>query len=620
MALLKSLRTTPRLRLLRQRNRFIIEKLLKKMTRWIFLCPRYCAFERKRVGQKTTLTQSLCLSLSQCISVCREITNKTTMTDPSSSSSSSSSLLFDMVDMIRIRRYAIREHSDEELHTLIQLYTREEIPDYQMAAWLMACCFQPLSTRETATLTSAMVQSGVTIHWNNNNNNNNNNEDPSLTSTPHNNGDWKLVDKHSTGGVGDKISILLAPLVASCCPSTVIQTQKKKNKNGDNSNSNTTDSTDTVTTRLGVPMMAGRGLGHTGGTIDKLESIPGYRTDLTVNEFQTVVQDVGCCISTTTPQICPADQKLYSLRDVTCTVSCIALQTSSILCKKIAERPHSLVLDVKYGKGSFQQTLDDAQLLATSMVATGEANGLQPTTALLTNMDHPIGCAVGNWLEIKECWDILNPTGDQNRARFHRGNADLITLTVLQAVQMIQQSNVYPNHSVEDLTSLVLEQLQNGAAATKFQQMVMAQGGDVSVLQHPTGLFTLPHDYEPTAVAVATENGYISNINALEVGLVSVLIGAGRTVAKEPVDPFAGIWYFTKVGDKVTKGTVMAHVFCSKDTTTVAMAVKRLQECIEYSKEPVDVPPIVSHKVTLDQGMQPYQMPQRLVEFLQSLE
>jgi pyrimidine-nucleoside phosphorylase len=324
------------------------------------------------------------------------------------------------VSMIHTKRWNQRPHTEEELGWWIEAYTRGDIPDYQMSAWLMAVCWRGMTAEETACLTKYMVQSGAVLKW-----------------------DFPTVDKHSTGGVGDKISLVLAPLVAACG-------------------------------NVKVPMMAGRGLDHTGGTLDKLESIPGYQTQLSVERFREIVESVGCSIVSASKEMVLADRKLYALRDVTGTVSSIPLQTASIVSKKIAEGPDSLVLDVKYGKAAFQQTAEEARELAQRMISTAQANGVCPTEAFLTRMDHPIGYAVGNWLEVKECIDLLK-TG--------QGADDLKQLVVVEAAQMLQQA--FPDRTFEELVDTVLKTLMEGKAYVKFREMVEAHGGDISVLDDP---------------------------------------------------------------------------------------------------------------------------------------
>lgn len=466
-------------------------------------------------------------------------------------------MTFSPVEFIRTRRLCLREHTDEELAWWISSYTSGQLPDYQMSAWLMAVCLNGLSTRETATLTRCMMESGVQVQWRNATAADNDQESsaPSSPPQPH------LVDKHSSGGIGDKVSIVLAPLVA--------------------------------TFGLQVPMMAGRGLGHTGGTIDKLESIPGFRTDFSVNDFQRIVREIGCIISTTGPTLCPADKKIYALRDVSDTVSSIPLQTASIMCKKIAENPDSLVLDVKYGGGSFQATLKEAEMLAHSMVATGENNGLNPTTAFLTRMDEPIGYAVGNWFEVKECIDLLKGWEKEEDVRLSQ---DLISLVTCQAGQMLYQSGAFGGKSFQALVKESRETLQNGKALDKFIQMVQAQGGDTKYVTQPVEIKA-----KVQKMLTAQQDGYLAHIPALTVGQVSVELGAGRRVAGETVDPFAGIWFHAKAGDRVSKRSVIAIVYTNRDEKVLDKCLERLADCLEYSQE-ADVKPerIVTHRVTKD--------------------
>ena len=331
---------------------------------------------------------------------------------------------FTAVDMISVKRWNRRPHSEEELRWWIETYCAGDIPEYQMAAWLMAVCWRGMNSTETSLLTKYMVQSGRVLEW------------PS---------DMMLVDKHSSGGVGDKVSLILAPLVVAASNATVK-----------------------------VPMMAGRGLDHTGGTLDKLESIPGYQVNLSIDKFQSIVETVGCSIVSASREMVVADRKLYALRDVTSTVSCIPLQTASIICKKIAEHPNSLVLDCKYGRAAFQDNVEDAAALAKSLMSVSEENGVSPTTAFLTRMDHPIGTSIGNWLEVKECVDILK-TG--------QGSMDLVQLVVVQAAQMLLQGGV--SSDFDKCVELVYTTLQEGKAYPVFRDMVQAHGGDTKVLDDP---------------------------------------------------------------------------------------------------------------------------------------
>mmetsp|Transcript_15300 Transcript_15300/g.23830 ORF Transcript_15300/g.23830 Transcript_15300/m.23830 type:complete len:468 (-) Transcript_15300:186-1589(-) len=450
------------------------------------------------------------------------------------------------VSMIHIKRWNQRPHTDEELQWWIEAYTSGAIPEYQMAAWLMAVCWRGMTPEETASLTKHMVLSGDVVKW------------PS---------GLNLVDKHSTGGVGDKISLVLAPLVAAC--------------------------------GVNVPMMAGRGLDHTGGTLDKLESIPGYKVNLSLEEFKNIVETVGCSICSAGADMVPADRKLYALRDVTGTVAAIPLQTASIVSKKIAEGPQTLVLDVKYGRAAFQDSMETAEELAHSMIKTAEANGVTPTTAVLTRMDQPIGYAVGNWLEVKECIQIM---------RTGKGSQDLLQLILVLAAQMLYQSKKFPNDSFEQLVELARNKLKSGAAYTKFRKMVEAQGGAVTVLDHPQ---VYPKAKSEKSV-LAKQDGYVKDIDALDIGRVSVSLGAGRMIADEPVSATAGIWFDKKVGDAVSKGDVICSLYTDLEGGVIEDAVERVSNAIQYCKDSVKVPPIASHIVSSDQGAKDFIMPEIL--------
>uniref|UniRef100_A0A7S3DUA5 Thymidine phosphorylase n=1 Tax=Entomoneis paludosa TaxID=265537 RepID=A0A7S3DUA5_9STRA len=465
---------------------------------------------------------------------------------------------FDPVQIIRLRRYgrAEDEHSDAELSWFIQQYTAGAIPDYQMAAWLMACCFRPLSPRETSTLTQCMVDStpGGPLVW------------PTKGYPP-------LVDKHSTGGVGDKVSLILAPLVASL--------------------------------GVRVPMIAGRGLGHTGGTIDKLESIPGFCATLDMEQFQTIVNNIGCCINAAGPELCPADRKMYALRDCTCTVECLPLQTASILCKKIAEHPDSIVLDVKYGNGAFQSTPEQAAQLATSMVQTGHAQGLTPTTAFLTQMHQPLGYAIGNWYEVQECLEIMQPWSQNKNTAL---NYDLIALVCLQAGQMLLQSGLpqYQHQSLKDLTQLAFDQLKSGHVLPKFCDMALAQGAD------PPGRDSLWYpdasQLYPGVDICATTAGHVTQIQTMDLGWMTVALGAGRKMAHESVDPYAGILLRVKLGQTVSVGDVLCTLYAPPDKITEAVQQNALA-CFVLEEENVTTSSpsslaIVTHQVTLEHGVQ----------------
>ena len=316
-----------------------------------------------------------------------------------------------------------------------------EVKDYQMTAWLMAICLNGMTDEETAALTAAIVQSGAVMEW----------------STFE--GNFHRADKHSTGGVGDKVSLILAPLVASF--------------------------------GLVVPLMAGRGLGHTGGTIDKLESIPGFRTQFASKDLVQLLQStkyspdgepLNVAIVSQSQDMCPADKRMYALRDVTSTVRSLPLQTSSIMSKKIASRPDSLVLDVKFGKGSFNNEVKEALELAKRMIQTAELCGIK-STALMTRMDEPLGCAIGNWVEVKECIDVMTSGKSEGSAEANNLSKDLIELTLAMAGLMLVQGGKTDN--LRQGVIMARDHLLNGKAWEKFRHMVIAQGGDISFIDSP---------------------------------------------------------------------------------------------------------------------------------------
>jgi pyrimidine-nucleoside phosphorylase len=553
---------------------------------------------------------------------------------------------FNPVDMIARRRYNTRPDTDEELHQWIDHYQKGDVTDYQMSAWLMACCFCPLTPRETATLTRCLTESGLILDWesskcvvnvggdiqidNDDIINDNRRQQRQTIRRP------RLVDKHSSGGVGDKVSLILTPLVVATAESVGVD--------------------------VAVPMMAGRGLGHTGGTIDKLESIQGFNAaNLPVEAFQRIVvgsggdnndnneegdeKAVGCAIVSQSSDLCPVDQRLYALRDVTSTVSCLALQTASIMSKKIAENPDSLVLDVKYGHGSFQSTLDEALQLAVSMVAVGEANGLNPTTAFLTKMDHPIGSAVGNWLEVRECIDIMmggfsdslqqqnvvDHVGSNTKSEFFRLCHDLIALVVVQAGQMLYQSAIEtPTKDNDDNTKsgipttldgwmkLAYDVLDSGAALRKFREMALAQDADPEFLEQS---LTRPHSI-PLATFVAKwtckEAGYVWDIPAKTIGEVGVMIGAGRTVAGQAVDAQAGILLFIKVGDLIPPGQVLVEVYSNQSQHQADAALAVVQDAVRIEPDITTASAssasgIVTHCVTSKSGTEKLILPDYLL-------
>jgi pyrimidine-nucleoside phosphorylase len=394
------------------------------------------------------------------------------------------------VDLILQKRDGGRlSHND--IRWFIDGVTAGTVPDYQTAALLMAVVWRGLDEDETVWLTDAMVRSGGRVDLS------------SLSGVK--------VGKHSTGGVGDTISLVLVPLLAACGAL--------------------------------VPKSSGRALGHTGGTIDKLESIPGFRVTLTSQEFLSQVAEIGCAMVGQSKDLAPADKKLYALRDVTGTVESLPLIASSIMSKKIAEGTDALVLDVKVGAGAFMKTLADARRLATAMVAIGNRNGLR-TRAVLTDMDVPLGAAIGNALEVIEAIETLKG----------RGPDDLRELCLVLASHLLVVSGLQPDLS--SARAQAASVLASGAALERFRQLIAHQGGDASVIDD-YGRFPAPARRE---VLAAPSAGYVAKIKAEEIGRASMLLGAGRASVDAPIDYGAGILLRAKPGDRVTKGAPLADL------------------------------------------------------------
>ncbi len=399
--------------------------------------------------------------------------------------------------------------------------TAGTLPDYQIAALLMAILLRGMTADETAWLTASMVDSGRRVD---------------LSAIP-----GVKVDKHSTGGVGDKTSLILAPLAAACGAI--------------------------------VPMMSGRGLGHTGGTLDKLESIPGFRIDLSLEEFLAVLGDVGCSLIGQTAEIAPADKKLYALRDVTATVESIPLISASIMSKKIAEGIDALVLDVKAGRGAFMKTEDDARRLAESLVSIGNAAGVR-TQALLTRMDVPLGQAVGNSLEVIECIETLKG----------RGPDDLESLSVSLAARMVLLAGLAS--TVEEAEQRVRAALSSGAGVQKLGQVIARQGGDPRVIDD--------YDRLPSAAGhrliVADRAGYLTDLDAERVGRATLLLGAGRDSVEDRVDPSVGAMVLAKPGQRIKSGEPVMELHY-RDETRLPAAVEMAAAAIRIGDEP---PPAIS--------------------------
>ena len=400
--------------------------------------------------------------------------------------------------------------------------TDGSIPDYQLSALLMAIVLRGMDDVETAALTDAMLRSGVRVD---------------LSSLP-----GPTVGKHSTGGVGDKVSIALAPLAAAA---GVI-----------------------------VPKMSGRGLGHTGGTLDKLESIPGYRTDLSVPEFLQVLRDVGTSIIGQTAALAPADKKLYGLRDVTATVESIPLIAASIMSKKLAEGSSALVLDVKCGRGAFMKTEETARELARALVAIGRKGGVR-TVALISRMDAPLGRAIGNALEIAECVEILRGEGPD----------DLQSLVRTIATRMVMLGT---GNDAEAAGRAVAQALESGAALARLQAMVTAQGGDAGVIDQPA---RLPRARHQRTIA-APRDGAVTGLDAALLGQAAVRLGAGREVAGAPVDHAAGIMLEARPGDTVRRGDPVLHLHYN-DSRGLEDAVRLAESAIVIDETAPAVPPLV---------------------------
>lgn len=398
--------------------------------------------------------------------------------------------------------------SKEEIHWMIREYTDGKIPDYQMSAMMMAICFQGLDKEETYELTMAMAQSGEMLD---------------LSQIQ-----GIKVDKHSTGGVGDKTSLALTPIVAS----------------------------------LGIPVakMSGRGLGHTGGTIDKLESIPGFSTQLTDEAFEEQVNSIGISIMGQTKDLAPADKLLYALRDVTATVDQLSLIASSIMSKKLAAGADAILLDVKTGSGAFMKEESDAIKLAQEMVDIGKSAG-RKMTAVITNMDEPLGMAVGNILEVKEAIDTLKGNGPE----------DFVELVETLASHMLILGGVATDF--EDGRKKVRESIQSGKALDKLKQFVAAQCGDIEYIDHPERF------KEATIIEEirSEQDGYVGSINAQEMGICSLILGGGRETKDSVIDPTVGLVFSKKVADAVKKGDVLATIY-GNDQEKVKQAVTHFKE------------------------------------------
>ncbi len=426
-----------------------------------------------------------------------------------------------LYDIIRKKRDG-EELTDEEIRAFITAYTAGEVPDYQVSALLMAIFFRGMTRRETVALTDAMTHSGDTL-------------DLSCFGT-------LSVDKHSTGGVGDKTTLIVAPLVAA----------------------------------LGgkVAKMSGRGLGHTGGTVDKLESIPGYRTDLSREDFLRQVEKVGVAVIGQTGNLTPADKKLYALRDVTATVDSIPLITSSIMSKKLAAGSHNIVLDVKVGSGAFMKTPAEAETLAREMVQIGKDCGRR-VAALLTNMDVPLGEAVGNALEVQEAVQVLRG----------ESRGDLREVCVALATEM---TCLLHGWGEQEARARVEDALDSGAAFNKMREWIAAQGGDVRCIEDTSRLPQATYHLD----VLAPTDGTITTMDAQAIGHAAVLLGAGRLSKEDTVDPAAGLRLYRKTGERVAAGDILCTLYTNRQET-LETAANAYVAALTFSQEAPKPQPLI---------------------------
>jgi pyrimidine-nucleoside phosphorylase len=435
------------------------------------------------------------------------------------------------VSLIRKKRDGDALSSDD-IRWLIQEYTLDRIPDYQMSAFLMAGYLNGLNAEEASALCDAMLHSGIVLD---------------LSDIP-----GIKVDKHSTGGVGDKLSLILAPIVAAC--------------------------------GVPVPMISGRGLGHSGGTLDKLESIPGFNVNLDLDRYRKVLRAHNLVLIGQTEDIAPADKRMYALRDVTATVECIPFIAASIMSKKLAEGIDALVLDVKFGSGAFMKTEERALELARTLVSIGEAAGKQ-TVAYLTNMDQPLGQAIGNWNEVRESIEVLQGGGPD----------DVRDLSLLLAGTMIHLGG--KASSVEEGIELGKASIADGSAFRCFVDVARAQDADVSTLLAPQ---TYPQA-ELSMDVLAAQDGIVVGFDSYEIGMSGVELGAGRLKKEDPIDPTAGIELYVKLGAEVKAGEPLATLFTSgKNHAALSGIAERVRGAIHLGNTVVKAPKQVTHVVNRD--------------------
>ena len=434
-------------------------------------------------------------------------------------------------DVIRKKRDGLNLTGDE-IAFFIDGVTNGTIADYQVSALLMAIFLKGMNETEQSQLTQAMLHSGSTLDF-------------SSIQKP-------KADKHSTGGVGDKTSLLIAPMVAAC--------------------------------GVCVPMISGRGLGHTGGTLDKLESIPGYRVDLSASEFERVLVDVGYAMSGQTAELAPADKKMYALRDATATVEAIPLIVASIISKKGAAGLEAMVIDVKVGSGAFMREEDQARALAHALVKTGNSCGIR-TRALLTDMNQPLGQAVGNSLEVKECIELLRNEADE-RAR------PVLDLSIELSAHMLVLSHV--DNNIEAARARLLKVVASGAALECFRRNVEAQGGDPRVCDDPVGILPL---VEQSFKVESPRSGFITKVNTAEIGHAIASIGGGRVRIDDTIDAAVGFIAAARIGDQVSDDVPLGTIYCS-DESKAREAAARIQAAYEVTDQPVtELPQLIKEVI-----------------------
>lgn len=429
-----------------------------------------------------------------------------------------------IVKLLLDRKREGRELAQDEIRALVAAYTRDEVPDYQMAAFAMAVCCKGMTDAETLALTTAMRDSGECLSW----------DDLPVPT----------ADKHSTGGVGDKLSLVIQPLAAAC--------------------------------GLGVPSLTGRGLGLTGGTADKMESIPGYVAGLSLADYRKVVAACGCSLTVQTGEIAPADKKLYALRDVTGTVPSIPLIVASILSKKLAEGAGTLVFDVKCGAGAFMKTRSEAMALAKALV-TGAKGAGRKSVALVTAMDEPLGFTVGNALEVQEAIDVLKGGGV-------RLPQDVTDLSVEFAVRMVALAKEMP---LDEARTQCRARLADGSAWARFAEMVRLHGGDLAAFEKER------NNVPPPALVTAAADGFVAAIDAQKVAQAAFELGAGRAQAADTIDPAAGVRLLVTRGDKVSVGQPMAELYAPTRPERLAAASRLVQEAVAVSSDAPAARPLV---------------------------